>query len=156
MKVQKGCLWVEEAKDSATTEGARNVSFGQEMSHGVLEDAELFPRRKTTNLQESQLKIMGAARAQEGPRGRPLEEETEGIGLGGKGSGLHPGGTGEASGRGPAPVRKTVQTARGTGQHPPKEGTLACHRQGGVDAGGLQPVELPLQKEVRGPAVLGA
>ncbi|KAJ1177765.1 hypothetical protein NDU88_003017 [Pleurodeles waltl] len=82
MKVQNGCLWVEEAEDSATTEDARNFYFAQKMSHGVLEDAELFPCRKTTNmpcsLQRSQLKKMGASWAQEGPGGRPLEEETEG------------------------------------------------------------------------------
>ncbi|KAJ1179471.1 hypothetical protein NDU88_004705 [Pleurodeles waltl] len=83
MKVQKGCFRVEEAEDSATTEGARNFSFGQKMSHEVLEDAELFPHRKTVNkpckLQESRLRILDAARAQEGPGGRPLEEETKGA-----------------------------------------------------------------------------
>ncbi|KAJ1150235.1 hypothetical protein NDU88_003030 [Pleurodeles waltl] len=41
------------------------------------------------------------------------------------------------------------------GQRPPEEGTLACHRQGGTDPGGLQPAEHPLSKEVGGPAALG-
>ncbi|KAJ1180540.1 hypothetical protein NDU88_005761 [Pleurodeles waltl] len=47
MKVQNGCLWVEEAEDSVTTEDARNFFFAQKMSHDVLEEAELFPCRKT-------------------------------------------------------------------------------------------------------------
>ncbi|KAJ1186828.1 hypothetical protein NDU88_003608 [Pleurodeles waltl] len=82
MKVQKSCLQVEKNEDFATTESARNFSFGQKMPHSVLENAELFPCRRTTNkpclLQESRLRILGAARAQEGPGGRPLEE-TEGA-----------------------------------------------------------------------------
>ncbi|KAJ1112346.1 hypothetical protein NDU88_000614 [Pleurodeles waltl] len=42
MKVQNGCLRMEEAEDSSTTKGARNFFFMQKMLHGVLEDEELF------------------------------------------------------------------------------------------------------------------
>ncbi|KAJ1197614.1 hypothetical protein NDU88_001470 [Pleurodeles waltl] len=42
-----------------------------------------------------------------------------------------------------------------SGQQPPEEDTLACHRQGSAGPGGLQPTEHPLQEEVGGPAVLG-
>ncbi|KAJ1123528.1 hypothetical protein NDU88_001997 [Pleurodeles waltl] len=40
-------------------------------------------------------------------------------------------------------------------QHPSKEGTLACHCQGGADPGGFQPVDYTLQEGVGGPAALG-
>ncbi|KAJ1119251.1 hypothetical protein NDU88_007437, partial [Pleurodeles waltl] len=57
MKVQNGCLWLEEAVGFTTTKGGRKFFFVQKMSHGVLEDAELFPWQNTANkpcyLQES-------------------------------------------------------------------------------------------------------
>ncbi|KAJ1198070.1 hypothetical protein NDU88_001914 [Pleurodeles waltl] len=39
-------------------------------------------------------------------------------------------------------------------QCPPEKGYLACHRQKGVDPGGLRQAEHPLPQEVRGPAPL--
>ncbi|KAJ1198974.1 hypothetical protein NDU88_002812 [Pleurodeles waltl] len=83
MKVQNGCLWMEEAEDCATAKGARNFSFEKKMSHSVLEDAELFPWQNTTKkpcqVQEWRLKKKGAAQAQEGLGCRHLEEEAEGA-----------------------------------------------------------------------------
>ncbi|KAJ1153944.1 hypothetical protein NDU88_006702 [Pleurodeles waltl] len=41
------------------------------------------------------------------------------------------------------------------GQRPSEKGYLACHRQGGVDPGGLSEAEHPLPQEVEEPVPLG-
>ncbi|KAJ1110270.1 hypothetical protein NDU88_007625 [Pleurodeles waltl] len=45
--------------------------------------------------------------------------------------------------------------ASGDGQHPSKEGYMACHHQGGADPGGLRQVEHPLSETMGGPETLG-
>ncbi|KAJ1148567.1 hypothetical protein NDU88_001395 [Pleurodeles waltl] len=53
-------------------------------------------------------------------------------------------GVGEARGRGPSPVHATLRSSRPTGQRPPEEGHLACHRQGRPDPGGPPETGHPL------------
>ncbi|KAJ1130309.1 hypothetical protein NDU88_008662 [Pleurodeles waltl] len=71
--------------------------------------------------------------------------------IGASGDGAHHCGTYAIS----SPKLHLISGSRACSQHPSEEGTLACHRQGGADPGGLQPVEHPLQEAVGGPAALG-
>ncbi|KAJ1100896.1 hypothetical protein NDU88_005971 [Pleurodeles waltl] len=49
-----------------------------------------------------------------------------------------------------SPVHATLRSSRQTGQRPPEEGHLACHRQGSPDPGGLPQTEHPLEEKMGG------
>ncbi|KAJ1211087.1 hypothetical protein NDU88_006449 [Pleurodeles waltl] len=59
-------------------------------------------------------------------------------------------GVGEAIRWGPPPVHATLRSSRPTGQHPPEDGHLVCHRQGRRDPGGPPETGHPLPEKMGG------